>query len=290
MNKILILVGAAALLLIIAANLFLFTVDEREMVIKFQFREIVRDDFTPGLYVKIPFVNTVRKFDKRIQTLDAQPKRFLTVEKKNVIVDSFVKWRIEDVAKFFTANEGGSISSANTRLSQVIMNGLRDEFGKRTIQEAISGERAQIMDIITVQTEASAKELGIKVVDVRIKRIDYAEDISTSVYERMEAERERVAAELRSQGAEAAERIMAEADREATIIKAEAYRDSERLRGEGDATATEVYANSFGQDREFYKFYRSLNAYQSTFDNKGDIMVLEPNSEFFRYFGSKSGK
>ena len=281
-----VLIGVAALVALIVSAIF--TVSERERAVMFQFGEIVRDDFKPGLYFKIPFIQNLRKFDARVLTLDAEPEEYLTSEKKNVLVDSFVKWRIENVARYFTAT-GGEVANANQRLSELIKNGLRDEFGKRTIQEVISGERAQIMDLLTVQANKLVKELGIQVVDVRILRIEYAASISNSVYQRMEAERQRVAKDLRSRGAEAAEKIRADADRQRTVILAEAYRDAESTRGEGDAVSSEIYAKAFSRNSEFYSFYRSLTAYKKTFADRSDIIVLKPDSEFFKYFNSAKG-
>ena len=280
------LIGVGVLLALVVSAMF--TVNERERAVMFQFGEIVRDDFEPGLYFKIPFIQNVRKFDARVLTLDSEPEEYLTSEKKNVLVDSFVKWRIENVARYFTAT-GGDVTNANQRLSELIKNGLRDEFGKRTIQEVISGERAQIMDLLTVQANKLVIELGIQVVDVRILRIEYAASISNSVYQRMEAERQRVAKDLRSRGAEAAEKIRADADRQRTVILAEAYRDAERTRGEGDATSSEIYAKAFSKNSEFYSFYRSLTAYKKTFADRSDIIVLKPDSEFFKYFNSAKG-
>ena len=280
------LIGVGVLLALVVSAMF--TVNERERAVMFQFGEIVRDDFEPGLYFKIPFIQNVRKFDARVLTLDSEPEEYLTSEKKNVLVDSFVKWRIENVARYFTAT-GGDVGNANQRLSELIKNGLRDEFGKRTIQEVISGERAQIMDLLTVQANKLVIELGIQVVDVRILRIEYAASISNSVYQRMEAERQRVAKDLRSRGAEAAEKIRADADRQRTVILAEAYRDAERTRGEGDATSSEIYAKAFSKNSEFYSFYRSLTAYKKTFADRSDIIVLKPDSEFFKYFNSAKG-
>ncbi len=280
------LIGLAALLALLVGSVF--TVSERERAVMFQFGEIVRDDFKPGLYFKIPMIQNVRKFDSRVLTLDSEPEEYLTSEKKNVLVDSYVKWRIENVARFFTAT-GGEVANANQRLSELIKNGLRDEFGKRTIQEVISGERAQIMDLLTVQANKLVKELGIQVVDVRIIRIEYAASISNSVYQRMEAERQRVAKDLRSRGAEAAEKIRADADRQRTVILAEAYRDAERMRGEGDATSSEIYAKAFSKNSEFYSFYRSLTAYKKSFGERSDIIVLKPDSDFFKYFNSAKG-
>jgi membrane protease subunit HflC len=278
-----VILGIALVVVIFTLSQSFFTVDERQKAILFQLGEIVRTDFKPGIHWKIPFVNNVRKFDSRIQTLDAEPERYLTSEKKNVIVDSFVKWRVKDVALYYTTM-GGDPLRANLRLSQIIKDGLRGEFAKRTIQEAISGERSQIMDIITKETNDEAKAFGIDIVDVRIKRVDFPQNISDSVYARMRAERQRVAKELRSNGAEAAEKIRAEADRQRTVILANAYREAEKIRGEGDASATDIYARAYKKDPDFYAFYRSLNAYKATFANKSDVLVLQPNTEFFKYF------
>lgn len=276
-------------LLAFLAYLSIFTVSEREMAVKFRLGEFQRADYEPGIYLKWPFINNVRKFDARIMTLDMAPSRFLTLEKKNVMVDAFVKWRIADVTAYYKTT-GGDEARANQRLSQVVVEGLRNEFGKRKIQEAISGERAEIMNIITDQFAEQAKQFGIQVVDVRIKRIELPPEVSSSVYQRMEAERARVAKDLRSRGAEAAERIRADADRQRTVILAEAYRDAERTRGEGDGKAAEIYAKAFGRNEEFYRLYRSLNAYKSVFSKQQDVLVLDPNSEFFRYFKNSSGR
>lgn len=275
-------IGALAVLIILLA-FAVFTVDETETAIRFRLGEIVEADYEPGLHFKVPFINNVRKFDARIQTLDTEPERFLTVEKKNVIVDSFVKWRIRDVARFYTA-VAGDYTQANLRLDQIIKDGLRSEFSKRTIQEVVSGDRRQIMNILATTAAREASRLGIEAVDVRIKRIDLPPDVSSSVYRRMRAERERVARDFRSRGAEAAERIQADADRQSSVILAEAYRDAESVRGEGDARAADIYAQAFGKDREFYSFYRSLNAYRNSFGSRNDVLVLQPDSEFFQYF------
>ena len=282
------LIGLGVLLWI--GSMSLFIVNERELAIKFRLGEFQRADYEPGIFFKYPFINNVRKFDGRILTLDAEPERYLTLEKKNVIVDSFVKWRINNVEVFYKTMSGGDVRQANLTLSKVIMDGLRSEFGKRTIQEAISGERAEIMKEITDQIQAQAKEFGIEVVDVRVKRIELPQEVSGSVYRRMEAERARVAKDLRSKGAEAAERIRADADRQRTVILAEAYRDAERLRGEGDGKAAEIYAKAFGQNEKFYGLYQSLKAYGSVFSQKDDVLVLDPRSEFFDYFGDAEGK
>jgi membrane protease subunit HflC len=277
------LIGILLAVAVVIASFSIFTVDEREKVILFRLGEIVSTDFKPGLHWKTPFVNNVRKFDARIQTLDAEPERYLTGEKKNLIVDSFVKWRIKDVANFYTAT-GGDTMRANLRLSQIIKDGLRGEFAKRTINDAVSGERLEIMKLITEQANIQAAPFGIDIVDVRIKRIDFPADISESVFRRMRAERERVAKDLRSRGAESAERIRAEADRQQTVLIADACRDAEILRGEGDAAATGIYAKAYGKDVEFYSLYRSLNAYKTVFSSKNDMLVIEPDSEFFKYF------
>jgi len=267
----------------------LFTVDERQEAILFQFGEIIDSEFEPGLHWKFPFVNNVKKFDNRILTIDQRPERFLTQEKKDLIVDSYVKWRITDVVQYYKTTQGDELT-AGRLLYENINNGLRDEFGKRTIQEIISGDRTQIMSLMTQQASERAKTLGIQVVDVRVKKVDYPDRVSNSVYQRMRAEREREARDFRSKGHEASERIQADADRQRSILVAEAYRDSEIVRGEGDAKATEIYAKAFNKDREFYKFYRSLTAYTKNFSNAGDVILLRPDSDYFRYFKDPSGK
>ncbi|MDX1252800.1 MAG: protease modulator HflC [Gammaproteobacteria bacterium] len=260
-----------------------FTVGEQQRALLFRLGEVVKSDYGPGLHFKLPLITNVRTFDARILTLEAPPERYLTAEKKNVIVDSFVKWKISDVSRYYTTM-GGDEERANVRLAQLIKTGLRDEFGKRTIQEVVSGEREQIMAILRTNASKQAQEFGINVVDVRIKRIDLPDEVSSSVFQRMEAERSRVAKDLRSRGAEAAERIRADADRQRTVIIAEAYREAERLRGEGDAEASDIYAQAFKKNPEFYAFYRSMTAYKATFKSPSDIMVVDPNSEFFKYF------
>ena len=266
-----------------------FTVDERQEAILFQFGKIVEADYEPGLHFKIPFINNVRKFDNRILTIDQKPERFLTQEKKDLIVDSYVKWRITDVVQYFKTTQGDELT-AGRLLYENINNGLRDEFGKRTIQEIISGDRAQIMELMTQQASERAQALGISVVDVRVKKVDYPERVSNSVYQRMRAEREREARDFRSKGHEASERIQADADRQRSILIAEAYRDSEIARGEGDAKATEIYAEAFNKDREFYKFTRSLTAYTKNFSSASDVILLKPDSDYFRYFKDPSGQ
>ena len=266
-----------------------FTVDERQKAILFKFGEILDTDFEPGLHFKMPLINNVRKFDKRILTIDQQPERFLTAEKKDLIVDSFVKWRIADVEQYFKTTQGDE-NRAGQLLYQNINNGLRDEFGKRTVQEVIAGDRTEIMSIMTAEATEKAKTLGIEVIDVRIKKIDLPARVSDSVYRRMRAERERVARDFRSKGAEAAERIRADADRQRSVILAEAYRDSEVVRGEGDAKATDIYAGAFSKNEDFFRFNRSINAYKNNFSTANDIILLQPDSEFFRYFNDSRGK
>ncbi len=288
MGALRILALVALVLLLLVGVFSIFTVEQREKALLLRLGKIVPRDLSPGLHFKVPFIDQVRKFDGRILTLDAKPERYLTKEKKNVIVDSFVMWRIKDVARYYTAM-GGDELRASLRLSQIIKDGLRSEFGKRTIQEVVSGERRQIMDILTRQADAQADPFGIRIVDVRIKRIDLPEEVQQSVYRRMEAERARKAKELRSEGAEAAERIRAEADRERTVILAKAYKEAETLRGEGDALAADIYAKAYGKDPEFYAFYRSLNAYRASMA-KDTLMVLEPEAAFFRYFQNPKGQ
>ncbi|MFC1749709.1 protease modulator HflC [Pseudomonadota bacterium] len=281
------------IIILVALGLFLsmfslFTIDEREKAILLRLGQIEKTSFEPGLHFKVPFINSVRKFDGRVLTMDAEPESFLTVEKKNVVVDAFVKWRIDDVPKYFTAL-GGDERRANVRISQIIKDGLREEFARRTIQEVISGERADIMNVAKVTADAKSRDFGIEVIDVRIKRIDLKGEVSDAVYRRMEAERTRVAKDFRSKGAEQAERIRADADKQRTVLIAEAYREAELLRGEGDATASEIYANAYSKDPEFYSFYRSLLAYKSSFSSKQDVMVIEPDADFFRYFKNQMG-
>ena len=278
--------GIPVLALVIWASVF--TVDERQKAILFKFGEILSSDFEPGLHLKMPIINNVRKFDQRILTIDQQPERFLTAEKKDLIVDSFVKWRIADVEQYFKTTQGDE-NRAGQLLYQNINNGLRDEFGKRTVQEVIAGDRTEIMKIMTSEATEKAQTLGIEVIDVRIKKIDLPARVSDSVYRRMRAERERVARDFRSKGAEAAERIRADADRQRSVILAEAYRDSEIVRGEGDAKATDIYAEAFSKDEDFFRFHRSVNAYKNNFSSAEDIILLQPDSEFFRYFNESRG-
>lgn len=277
-NKI--LIGLGALLLI--GMMCIFTVGQTEKAIKFKLGQIVKDDYGPGLNFKWPFINNVKKFDARIQTMDSKPERFLTAEKKNVIVDSFVKWRIGNVTTFYTVVAGDTIQ-ANLRLEQIIKDAFRGEFGKRNIKQLVSTDRRAIRDILIKNVKPLAANLGMEIIDVQVMRIDLPPEVSSSVFRRMEAERERVAREFRSEGAEAAEKIRADADRQRIVTLANAFRDAEKLRGEGDASSAEIYAKAYGADTEFFTFYRSLNAYKKTFSNSG-MMVVDPDSDFFQYF------
>lgn len=279
------------LLAIFAAIVYacVFRVYEYEHAILFQLGKIQRSDFEPGLHFKLPApIQNVRAFDKRLQTLDAEPQRFLTGEKKDVIVDSFVRWRIADVVQFYKSTDGDP-RRAGLLLYQKINDGLRGEFGKRTVQEVVSGERGAIMEIVTQRADERGQDLGMEIIDVRLKRIDLPTEVSSNVYERMRSERARVAREFRARGEKEAIRIRADADRQRTVISAEAYRDAEEVRGAGDATAAEIYAEAYERNPEFYDFYRSLNAYRSSFRGKEDVLLLEPDSDFFKYFGKPGG-
>jgi len=261
----------------------MFIVDQRQKAIVFQLGEIVSVKTDPGLYFKIPMVQSVRFFDSRILTMDAEePDRYITSEKKNVLVDLFVKWRIIDVKQYYISVRGDE-DMAKVRLAQTVNASLRDEFGMRTVHEVISGERDQIMEIMRQKADADARKIGVEVVDVRLKRVDLPAEVSESVYRRMQAERTRVANELRSTGAADSEKIRADADRQREVILAKAYRNAQQIKGAGDAEAANIYAEAFQRNPEFYAFYRSLEAYKQSFRNKGDMMVLEPTSEFFRY-------
>lgn len=260
-----------------------FQVDQRQKAIKLQFGEIKDATLAPGIHFKVPIVNTVEKYDARILTLDVPPTEFPTSEKKYVKVDFFAKWRIADVENYYIAT-GGQESRANQRLELILVDGLKNEFGKRTIQEVVSGERREIMDVIQVQTNEDAKNFGIEVVDVRVSKIDLPDDVSDSVFNRMRAERDRVAKDFRARGKEQAEVIRAKSDKERTVILANAYNQAEQIRGDGDAKSAEIYANAFEQNEEFYSFTRSLKAYINTFSSNSDVLVMEPDSEFFRYF------
>jgi modulator of FtsH protease HflC len=278
------LILVLAVLALITLSSSMFIVDEREKAILFRLGQIERMDFEPGLHFKMPFITNVRKFEAREMALDAQPARYLTGEKKNVIVDSFILWRIDDVGAYYTSM-GGDEERAALRLSQIIKDGLRGEFGRRTIQEVVSGDRLAMVQDILLEANRVAEKFGISISNVRIKRIDLPSEVSSSVYTRMEAERERVAKELRSQGAEKAEEIRSDADRQRAVILAEAKSKAEHIRGEGDARATEIYADAYGANEEFYSLYRRLTAYQNIFQGD-DMLVIEPTGEFFDRFSS----
>ena len=280
--------------LVIAAIVFgvlygsVFTVNERELAIKFRFSEIIGDDFEPGIHFKFPYVNNVAFYPKRLLTINNPQEQFLTKEKKNLYVDFFVKWRITDVGTYYRAT-GGDANTAASRLLEIVKDGIRAEFAKRTVPEVVSAERREIMaDMLTAARE-NAVQLGIEVVDVRVKRIEFSDDVSESVFRRMREERSRVASELRAEGAENAERIKAEADRERTVLLAEAYRDAEILRGDGDAAATEIYAKAYNRNPEFYSFSRSIEAYKNSLGSQGDLLVLGPDSDFLRYLNNIKG-
>ena len=281
--------GFALVALVILAT-SMFTVDQRQHAIVFQLGEVKRVISEPGLYFKFPLIQNVRQFEKRIITLDApEPERFITSEKKNVLVDSYVKWRIVDPKLYYESVQGDE-SRARTRLGQTVNAGLREEFGKRTVHDVVSGERDKVMEEMRAKADLDARKIGVQIVDVRVKRVDLPNEVSESVYRRMEAERKRVANELRSQGSAEAEKIRADADRQREVIVAEAYRDAQRIKGEGDAKATAIYGAAFGQNPEFYAFYRSLEAYRSSFRNRSDVMVVDPSAEFFKYLKGARGK
>lgn len=281
MNR-LTLLGGVALLGVLVLLTSTFTVSETEKVIVLEFKKIVGNDYSPGLHFKLPY-RQVKKFDDRILSLESKPERFLTSEKKNVIVDWFVKWRINDVTKFYTAVSGDK-AQANIRLDQITKDAMRNEFSKRTIRELVSSDRGRIQDALTTMVAPAVAGLGVEVTDIRVMRIDLPEEVSSSVYRRMEAERARVAREFRSRGAEAAEKIRAEADRQREVIIAEAQKDAEIRRGEGDAAAAGIYASVYNKDRAFFQFNRSLLAYRQSFRDDRSRMVLTPDSEFFKYF------
>jgi membrane protease subunit HflC len=270
-------------------SLSLYTVDQRQAAMVFQLGEIVRINKEPGLYLKVPFVQNVRYFDTRVLTLDAvDPERFITSEKKNVLVDYFVKWRVFDVEKFYVSFSGDE-RRAPTACPRPSTTACAREFGKRTVHDVVSGERDDVMEALRQTADADARRFGVQVLDVRIKRVDLPSEVSESVYRRMDAERKRVANELRSTGSAEAEKIRADADRQREVIIAEAYRDAQRTKGEGDGKASAIYGEAYGRNPEFYAFYRSMESYRNSFRNKNDLMVVQPNSEFFRYMKSSKG-
>ena len=280
------LLGVVVATLLVVIAMSVFSVDQRQFALVFQLGEVKRAIDEPGLNFKVPMVQNVRYFEKRIMTLDNnEPERFITSEKKNVLVDSYIKWRIVD-PKLYYISVGGDESRAKTRLNQTVNAGLREEFGKRTVHDVVSGERDKIMDQMREKADVDARKIGVEIVDVRLKRVELPTEVSDAVYRRMEAERKRVANELRSEGSAEAEKIRADADRQREVIIADAYRDAQKVKGEGDAKAAAIYAQAFGQNPEFYAFYRSMEAYRGSFKSKNDLLVVEPNSDFFKYMKS----
>lgn len=275
-------------LILVGLGLSAFTVNERELAIKLQVGQVVQSSYEPGLHFKIPVIQNVRKFPKRILTISDRPERIFTAERLALQVDFFVKWRIVDEVQFYTST-GGSLTLANDRLSEIVKNAIVTEFGKRTVQEAISVERAELMRDMLAFASVTAKGLGVDLIDVRVKQVEFPDDVRNSVYQQMREERARVAAERRAEGREIAEERMARADRDRTVILADANRESQMIRGNGDATATEIYATAFNRDPEFYAFYRSINAYRESMGRSGDILVIDPNNEFFRYLNQSGG-
>lgn len=282
---VLVLLGLAFVTIGLAA----FTVNERELAIKLRLGEVVEAGYEPGIYWKVPGYHTIRKFPKRIMTIQDRPDRIFTAERRALQVDFFVKWRIVNAVNFYTAT-GGFENIASDRLSEIIKNAIVTEFGKRTVQEAISVERAELMRDMLATASATATGLGVELIDVRVKQVEFPADVKTAVYREMREERARVAAELRANGRQTAEEKKSTADKDRTIILADAYRDSQIIRGEGDALAAEIYATAYNKDPEFYAFYRSIDAYKKSVGNSGDVLVLDPNNEFFRYLNKSSGE
>ena len=278
------------IVLLILLSLSTFTVDQREFALVFRLGEIVSVKKEPGLYFKTPIVENVKFFDKRILTYESdQPDRFITSEKKNVLVDSYIKWRIMDPSKYYVSVNGDE-RQAERRITQTVNDGLRAEFGKRTIQEVVSGQRSEIMGILQERADSESRLIGVEILDVRLRRVDLPEEVSQSVYQRMNAERKSVANELRSQGFADSEKIRAVAEKERDIIITEAYKDAQKIKGEGDATAARIYADAFSKNQDFYDFFRSLEAYRKSFKGKDDILVLDPNSDFFKFLKSPDSK
>ena len=278
------------IVLLILLSLSTFTVDQREFALVFRLGEIVSVKKEPGLYFKTPIVENVKFFDKRILTYESdQPDRFITSEKKNVLVDSYIKWRIMDPSKYYVSVNGDE-RQAERRITQTVNDGLRAEFGKRTIQEVVSGQRSEIMGILQERADSESRLIGVEILDVRLRRVDLPEEVSQSVYQRMNAERKSVANELRSQGFADSEKIRAVAEKERDIIITEAYKDAQKIKGEGDATAAKIYADAFSKNQDFYDFFRSLEAYRKSFKGKDDILVLDHNSDFFKFLKSPDSK
>lgn len=281
------LIPPILILAVIAVWMSVFTVDERELAVKLRFGDIVVAEFEPGLHFKLPIADRVRKFENRILSLDHRPERFLTSEKKNVLVDFFVKWQIHDAGAFYRATRG-DMSQARDRLLEIARAGIRNEFARRTVQEVVAAERAEMMELMVDRGREATDEFGVTIIDFRIKQVELPDGVTQSVFDRMDKERRRAAALLRAEGAEAAERIRADADRQREVTLAEAYNKAEEIRGAGDARAAEIYADAYEQDEEFFSFYRSMVAYQRSIGDQGqDILLLEPDSEFFRYFGAQ---
>jgi membrane protease subunit HflC len=281
-------IAILALIILLANSLYIVT--DKQTAILLRFGEIIDPKIESGLHFKVPILNTVRKFDSRVLTLDAIPQPYFTEEKKRLIVDAFVKWRISDNEQFYITSSGGQLSALRTLLTQRVDEGLRNQFGKRTVQDVISGERDELMKVLTADLNKVANsELGVEVIDVRVKKIELPTEVNDSVYNRMRTERERLAQELRAEGNEIAEEIRANADKERTVILADAYKTAEIIKGEGDAEATSTYAKAFNKNPEFYEFTRSLSAYQSTFENKSDVLLIDPDSDFFKYLDSSFG-
>ena len=278
----------AAVVIVILARMSVFTVDQRDYAVKFQFREIVQADYKPGLHFKVPFVQNIEVYPKRIMNLKPAAEKFLTGEKKNLIVDYFVMWRIIDPAQYYRAVRGDE-TLAVERLAAIIKEGIKAAISQRTVQQVVSAERSELMEEMLKAARERTPEIGIQIVDVRVKRIELAEEVSESVYNRMRQERQRVASQLRAEGDEEFERIRADADRQRTVILSEAYRDAERIRGAGDARASEIYAEAYSKDRDFYAFYRSLQAYRQSIGREQDVLVLQPDSEFFKFLQNQLG-
>jgi len=288
MNKKTVNILVGAIIALVLLNMSVFMVDQRQTAIVLQLGELVDVKKDPGLYWKMPFVQNVRFFDSRILTMDSvEPERFITAEKKNVMVDSFVKWKIEDVKQYFISVRGDE-QVAQTRLMQTVNSIMREEFGKRSVTDVISGERDKVMEVLREKADSDARKIGVRVMDVRLKRVDFPSEISSSVYSRMDAERKSVANELRATGNAESEKIRADADRQREVILANAYRDAQKIKGEGDAKASALYAAAFGRDAEFYAFYRSMEAYKQSFKSKSDVMVVDPSSAFFKYLKSSN--
>ncbi|MEO0997196.1 MAG: protease modulator HflC [Pseudomonadota bacterium] len=275
--------------ILVGFGLSAFIVDEREYALKFRFGEVIESEYEPGLHFKVPFVNNVRKLPRQILTIDTEPEEIITAEKKTVFVDFFLKYRITDPIRFYVSTGGGSEINAADRLLEIIKGAIRSEFSKRTVQEVVSVQRTGLMDDMLNTARTTAQELGVELTDLRVKRVEFSDDVADSVYERMREERNRIATELRAEGAEQAEALRAAADRQRTVIRAEAFREAQTIRGDGDAQAAEIYASAYQADADFYAFYRSIEAYRNAIGNGNDLLVLEPDSDFFRFLNDSDG-